>query len=307
MRWYFLGAVKNFYLSQVKQPNDRDTVKSLFENIFHILSFNSIMVLDGKLMLSEKDLLKIKELLKYYVLGSKAMANMYPVNFKWSDVKEVESYNNDYILDVYTKNFVKPSENALKESIEKKMGTFRKHVHNLKKINQSKKILSFDFEYSDVNVSGITEVGMTIYYPQIDSIDSYHYIIENKKPMSKRRKNLGKEFCFGETEKITINKAMHLLSKEIESSDFILGHDLINEFNIMGKHPDWKRIIDTKYCDVVLNKRDRYFSLENILKFYGVKTAFLHNAGNDAAYVMDLTLRMLNQKRISLFNKKAIA
>lgn len=63
------------------------------------------------------------------------------------------------------------------------------------------------------------------------------------------------------------------------------------------------KIIDTKYCDVVLNKREQYFSLENILRYYGFKTAFLHNAGNDAAYVVDLLLKMKNQKEIKVTEK----
>lgn len=302
MRWYFLGAVKNYYLSQVKKKGDRDVVKSLFENIFHIISFDNVFVLDDKIVVNEHHFLKIKDLLKYYVLGESATANIYSVKFDWSEVNEIESYDNDYILAVYTKNFVKPSKSALRDSIRRKIGKFKKHVDNLNVIKTKNKIVSFDFEYSDVSVSGITEVGISIYYPQIDKKESYHYIVESDKPLSKRRKNLGKEFCFGITEKVGLTKVMKLLSLEIESADLILGHDLINEFNIMGKSPKWEKIIDTKYCDVVLNDREQYFSLENILKYYGIKTAFLHNAGNDAAYTIDLVMMMINQTKNNLLD-----
>lgn len=303
MDWYFLGAVKNYYLSQNIHENSRETVKSLFENLFHIVFFEKVLVLNDKLLVSKNDLNKIHNVFKYYIKSYNSWSRIHKVNFHLDDVKEVESYENDYILEVYTKNFVKPSLTALRESIERKMDNFKKHVSNLQSISLVDKIVSFDFEYSDINIGGISEVGISVYYPKKDEKESYHYIINNDRRLSKRRVNLGKEFRFGSSEKVSIEKAMSLLNREMQTSDFIIGHDLINEFNILNIEPDWDKIIDTKYCDVVLNKREQYFSLENILRYYGFKTAFLHNAGNDAAYVVDLLLKMKNQKEIKVTEK----
>ena len=295
MRWYYLGAVKSFYLCQNVYSESRDTMKSLFENVFNVINFSHVKCIDGKLAINDLDLNKIDGLFKYYIKSYNDQIKLYEISENPDEYSEIESYSNDFILSVYTKNFVKQSINDLSNSINKKRDIFFKHINNLKEIYNSEKIVSFDFEYSDNCINCISEIGITIYYPKQDIKENYHFIINELKSVSKRRMHLSKHFKFGESKRVPLFYALSILNHHLDTSDFITGHDLVNEFKILGKYPNWSKVIDTKFCDIIINNRDCYFSLENIMKFYGFKTAFLHNAGNDSNYVMEVILNMYDE------------
>lgn len=288
MRWYALSSIKSFYLCQNLYEESRETVKTLFANLFNIIDFNKVMVLKDKLIIDEKDLNKIDNLFKHYIKEYNDWSKLYHIEESIEDVAELDCYNNDFVITEYTKNFVKEQPFNLQEIVARKRHLFVRHVNNLEKLYQKDKIVSFDFEYNGNNSDSISEIGISIFYPKKNEKEYFHYIIDSNHNKGKKRINLEKHFKFGKSEKVHILKALNILHKHINDADFICGHDLINELNILGLAPDWNKIIDTKFCDVVINNRDTYYSLEGILSYYGMKVSYLHNAGNDAAMVIEL-------------------
>lgn len=295
MNWYYLGAIKSYYLCQTVYSDSRETMKALFESIFNIVKFDKAVCVDGKIAVSANDLKKIDDIFKYYIQSYTKTSRLYPVEVSIEDYPEIESYNNDFIMAVYTKNFVKQSIDDLGRSIHKKRDVFQRHVNNLKNLYSVNKIVSFDFEYNDNNLESISEIGVSVYYPKQDIKENYHFIITDKQRRSKKRLHLSRHFKFGESKHTPLFYALAFLKRHLKTADYITGHDLVNEFNILKEYPDWNKIIDTKFCDVIINDRKLYFSLTNIMRLYGFKTAFMHNAGNDAAYVMELLLNMFDE------------
>ncbi len=294
MKWYILGAVKSYYLCQsIFNENCRELMKELFNNLFNIIHFEKILVDDDKLLVNENDLEKIHNLFHYYIQSYHHDRNVYPVTVS-DDAYEVESYSNDFILNEYTRNFVRSTKVSLEDIFKKKekQDLFKRHLAHLSDIHNKKRIISFDFEYNNNCVQGITEIGLSVYYPQSNTFEYKHYIINSNLNKGKKRLQLEQFFQYGESEHIHIIKALNILRNEIKNADYIIGHDIINEFKILKIQPDWDKIVDTKFCDVFLNQRKCYFSLGNILKCYGFKCNYLHNAGNDAALALQLTLVM---------------
>jgi hypothetical protein len=294
MLWYSLGAVKNYYLSQTfHNDNCRDTVKQLFANLFHIVTFEDILVHDEKLLINEHDLKKIDDVIKYYI---SRFSFIYKVNPIYPHRKSyaLKNKNNDVIINEFTLNFSKNIESKNPKNIEYKNKILTRHIKNLNEIKNVNSVLSFDFEYNSTSIHGISEIGYTIYYPKKDIIESHHLIISGKENKSRKKVNLEKNFLYGISRNNSLVCAIDELQHFIRKSDFILGHDLINELKVLGVTPNWKKIIDTKFCDMTLNSRDSYQSLSHILREYGVKHQYLHNAGNDARVTLELALVMYN-------------
>lgn len=288
MRWYSLSSVKSYYLCQKLYLDSRDTVKCLFSNLFNIIDFEKVLVLNDKLIINETDLNKINSLFKYYIYEYNTWSKLHSISFSHSETKELESYDNNFVIAEYTKNFVKEQPFNLQDIVVKKNKLFKRHVDNLENLFNVDKVVSFDFEYNGTKVTDISEIGITVFYPKKDITEHFHYIINSNINKGRKRINLEKHFKFGKSEHVHILKAINILNKHILEADFIVGHDLINELNILDIAPDWDKIIDSKFCDVFINQRTTYFSLEGVLSYYGFKISYLHNAGNDAAMVMQL-------------------
>jgi hypothetical protein len=292
MLWYSLGAVKNYYLSQTfHNDNCRDTVKQLFANLFHIIDFDDILVHNDKLLINQYDCLKIDNVIKYYI---SKFSFVHKVN---SIIPHRKSYslknkNNDSIIGEFTLNFSKNLESKGFKNTKYKRKILTRHIENLNNIKSVNRVLSFDFEYNSTSIYGISEIGYTIYYPQKELTESHHVIISGKENKSRKKINLEKNFLYGESRESRLNCSIDELQHLIRKSDYILGHDIINELKVLGVAPNWKKIIDTKFCDMTLNNRDTYQSLSNILREYGVKHQYLHNAGNDARITLELALVM---------------
>ena len=300
--WFSLVSIKNHYLSQKFYGNSRDVVKQLFNNIFHIVNFEQLYVQDDKILINKHDKEKVNDLFKYYIEEYKT-SKLTGTLLK-NNAFELKTRDSDEIIKEYTLNFVKNMNYKGVKTIYNKSRKMTTHIDNLNKIYAKENVLSFDFEYRNNSKYAISEIGISLFFPKENRIESKHIIINSNNDLkSKKKKILENQFIFGESKYMYIDEALKLITTLIKKSDYIVGHDIANEFRLLNIYPNWNNIIDTKFVDIIVNDRENYCSLEFILMEYGFKAYYLHNAGNDARFTMELIIAMnkeVNKQEISV-------
>lgn len=294
--YYYLAAIKSYFLAHEYHNEDLKTyVKDVyFSNIFDIYDIEDAYDDNNKILIKKEDFQRISipiiPLIKSYMEDAKVHPKKLSEKaFKISDT------SNDGILRRYTKNFTKNDNKKGRKKIFKKAHLYKKHIFNLNKIHTFDMVVSFDFEYNELNKNGVSEMGISIYRPQENTIEYKHFIIEGKERTIGRKASLQKLFGFGETETKTSEEAFLYLESLLLEADVFLAHDIINELQILNIKPNWSRIIDTKVCELILDPQDRYLSLKDALLKRRMTASFLHNAGNDAASALHLALQMYNE------------
>ncbi|RLA84430.1 MAG: hypothetical protein DRG78_01530 [Epsilonproteobacteria bacterium] len=174
----------------------------------------------------------------------------------------------------------------------------------------SKKLIfvSFDIEAFEFDQRKLTEVGISIY--RDGKCSTQHIIInENIKYCNKKRVPNNKfNFSFGNSIKKSTFEAMSMLSKVLHKADYIVGHGVSNDFNYIERETKSKKynhikmssnlfnIIDTQDIFNMIRsnkKKTSQASADSLFYLYGVQFKFLHNAGNDARYTMELYIKMI--------------
>lgn len=304
MNWYSLAAVKNHYLSHKFLGNSRETVKQLFSNIFHIIEFEELFEQENKIIINEFSLNKIHNMFKYYVHKQTYESELNPTMLI-TEAKKIKTRDNEELLNEYTANFVRNLTNKGFETIYQKSKKMKRHISNLEKLYSVNKVIAIDFEYRNNSKYDISEIGITIFNPQDNLKRSKHIIIKDDiTNKSKKKRFLENQFNFGISESLYIDEALKLLSNLMKEADFIIGHDIANEFRILDISPNWDYIIDTKFLDMLINDRHIYKSLEGVLTEYGFKPQFLHNSGNDARFTMDLVQVMYREMGFNILELK---
>lgn len=164
-----------------------------------------------------------------------------------------------------------------------------------------KRLLSLDFEYVQMKEEvKIFEMGISISYN--NEVSHFHYLINDQKKKPK-------PFNFGES--IFVNKEdfFHILESHLSEVDYIVGHSLISDYKILEYNSfnlsklDNISFIDTAGVifndfNIVINgkRQNTLLSLSNSLNLFGVEHTNLHNAGNDAAYSLELAHSILTRK-----------
>ncbi|CCF58064.1 hypothetical protein KAFR_0D04160 [Kazachstania africana CBS 2517] len=205
-------------------------------------------------------------------------------------------------------------------------------------------LFSFDIEAFERDNNVVTEIGISIYDPRenqvnftgVNVLKNYHLIVSESLSLRNRRWVCDLKDCYLLNESFVMN-----LNQCIE---FV--QSLINYYMIPGENDTWKRalvghnidgdikwlrdlgvkmpqtelgtelsqdtkdvmIMDTmklyKYC-----YGDKGSSLGKLLRLFQIPHAFLHNAGNDAYYTLNLLLYMTNinfRQQFGLDNFKSI-
>lgn len=168
----------------------------------------------------------------------------------------------------------------------------------IKRSFNKKTIVSIDFEYKKQSIQNVTEMGISIM--KNNEINNYHYvIIERTQPenQSKAKTKLQHSYHFGETQYISEKEILDVLKKHLNHCDYILGKSIEVERKILAmagikfkKNKSFE--LDECHRNFVKIARNRMPDLKTIAEYYGIKTTHLHNAGNDAVYVMQTFCKM---------------
>lgn len=295
-KYYNLAAVRCYFLAHEYHNEEiKNYVKNTYFNyIFSIFDMKTVYDEDDKIVITEEDYIKISSHIKPLVKSYHKEAKIHDIILS-EKATIIKNKNNEYILKRYTRNFAKNNTPKGCNNILKKVETYKKHIKNLKHIHSFNMVLSFDFEYSSLSKEGVSEIGISIYYPKLKTFLHRHFLIEGKERSIGRKSNLQKSFNFGETETISKENVFSYLDDLISETDILLAHDIINECQILNIKPEWSKIIDTKICELVINPQDKYLSLKDCLRNRGMTHSYLHNAGNDSAYSLHLALNMHNE------------
>lgn len=161
------------------------------------------------------------------------------------------------------------------------------------------KIVSVDFEFRYLRNQGeykITEVGLTTF--DHGNKTHEHYLVKENYE-DKLDRSLQDKFLFGRTEFISINNLSALLMLKTGNADYLLFHEQREDMEIFKQlNVDINKktmILDTQ---VIYNYRFKpkegyKAELKTLLDFCNIKTEYLHNAGNDANYTLELFFKMV--------------
>lgn len=187
---------------------------------------------------------------------------------------------------------------------------------------KSKVFVALDLEYWEKNNSCLTEIGISIFDPNLDynyfpTIRSSHYIVKENVnrinsdyvPNNKFRFAFGKSLTLKMTDcKSAVNQILdHYASQD---KLVFIGHSVAGDIKMLKARgfniPENYEVIDT--FKIWNSSQQRGFgSLGGLLEYFKIDAGLLHNAGNDAYFNMELLLKMLDpavRKRLELDIKK---
>lgn len=292
-KYYRLANIKSVFLSHEYQNEGlKEYVRNnYFTHLFCIFNFEETIIDEKHVVVNESDYKKVIEPIKPFIKKYNEASKIKPIKLT-DDAFWLKEPSNSYIIGRFTKNFVANNSKKGLESIRKSAFKFKRHLRNLKKINDKNMVISFDFEYNGLGFQYVSEVGISVYYPKTQLVDNFYYIIEGCEKTNKKKQGLRNSFHFGRVEIKSRIEVKKILMNFINKADFMIAHDINNEMQILNIKPDWDRIIDTKYCELSLNPQNKYLSLTETLRKHDVSCSHLHNAGNDAAYALLLARTM---------------
>lgn len=186
-------------------------------------------------------------------------------------------------------------------------------------LNGNKNYIIFDVEALETDQKIMLELGIL----EVKNGQSYieHYIIEENLDLRNGRyvPDNKDNFNFGESKLITECAALSLLKSKLENTDFIIGHDISQDFKMLSKFgmkDRFSNLIDTatfsKTIDHYEGIKPQKKSIKNCLNFFNENHENLHNAGNDCVYnniilekIYDFNLTHERKNKIKDSNKKA--
>lgn len=294
--YYRLANIKSVYLShEYHNEGLKSYIRdNYFTHLFCIFQFEEIIIDNMHVIINEKDYHKIVNQIKPFIKKENESGRIKPIELS-DQAFYLDSPSNSYIIGRFTKNFVANNSKKGSESILKSAFKYKRHLRNLKKMEDANMVVSLDFEYNGLSFNNVSEVGISIYFPKTQDVVNHHYIIEGCENTNSKKQGLRQSFHFGRTIIAPRADVLAELKKYIREADYLIAHDINNEMQILNIKPDWNRIIDTKYCELTLDPQDKYLSLTETLRKHDISCSHLHNAGNDAAYALLLARTMYDE------------
>lgn len=165
------------------------------------------------------------------------------------------------------------------------------------RIESANKLFSLDLEFHEFT-KVVTEVGVTLFYPQTGEIVTRHFIVKEflKRNNRKYVPNHKHNFEFGESEILSLDEIMDILPELVDGSDFLVGHSFSNDKLFLQQCGCGQgiNVLDTQTYSQFYFKEHNRMSLELICERLEIETKYLHNAGNDSYYTMLSLLHMKN-------------
>ena len=157
------------------------------------------------------------------------------------------------------------------------------------------KIMSLDFEFFGTNatIDNVSEAGIAI--SNKGTVMYNHYIIkEPEKNKSEKKLKLQGKFNFGSSIYITQDELKVIIINELQKTHYLVSHSINSEANILKRSKinlEQLKLLDTTDLQRNFKSIDKA-TLKNHLTYHEIPFHHLHNAGNDAAYTLQLVLKM---------------
>lgn len=188
----------------------------------------------------------------------------------------------------------------------------KEHAAKMSLLNQplptdleDKKLMAIDFEYiPNGNDVEPVEMGISIQHNGMRTSFNYSFVNTQKE-----------NFNFGDTINVDKSQVLNIFKEHFVDVDYLVGHDIMAELRILklcGLEDNFLeniKFIDTATvtrnefhflnCDHVKNQAA---SLRTSLRTFGVPYVYLHVAGNDASYTLDVLNHLVAYK--SNFERK---
>lgn len=159
----------------------------------------------------------------------------------------------------------------------------------------NRKIMSLDFEFfgTHATIDNVSEAGIAI--SNKGQLSYTHYIIKDpEKIKSEKKLKLQSKFNFGHSLYTTRDELKLIIVKEIQNTHYLVSHSINSESNILKRSKvnlEHLKLLDTTELQKNFNTIDKAI-LKNHLIYHEIPFHHLHNAGNDAAYTLQLVLKM---------------
>lgn len=163
----------------------------------------------------------------------------------------------------------------------------------------NKKLMAIDFEFIPMgNDVEPVEMGITIEINGMRACFNYSFVNTTKE-----------NFNFGKTINVDKSSILSIFEEHFSGVDYLIGHNIQSEFKVF-KHLglDESLFDNVKFIDTAnVTKNEFHFlnsdhiknetaSLRTSLRTFAIPYTYLHVAGNDSAYTMDVLNQMVHHK-----------
>lgn len=159
----------------------------------------------------------------------------------------------------------------------------------------NKKVVSLDFEFfgTSPKIDSVSEAGIAISNKGVVTYN--HYLIKTPERIkSDKKTKLQTKFQFGESILVTQDELKSIIRNELKNTDYLVSHAINSETGILKRSQiktDHLCLLDTADLQSNFMPLDKK-SLKNNLIYHEIEFCHLHNAGNDAAYTLQLVMKM---------------
>lgn len=237
-------------------------------------------------------------------------------SFSWQLKKEIEKALNKPIKPIqykyFSEDFVIPKFDQItirkkiqerikwkKEALEAKKQKFKDGltdaVSDIKSMKDGARFIgAFDLEFWEHNTDLILEFGWSIIDYQGET-KSVHLLVQENLDYENGTYTKNNRHARLDTQTVPLNIALKRFQTEfLDKTDIIVGHGLESDIKVLGIN-DF--VFDRSYLDTsdiggaIMDESDKV-SLERLLNHLNIESNNLHNAANDAEYVLDVFFEM---------------
>ncbi len=239
-----------------------------------------------------------------------------PGSFAWQLKKEIEKALNKPIKPIQIKyfsiDFTMPKFNQLeirkkvqerikfkKDQLEAKKQKFKDDFFSVIDAIKSEKensrfIGSFDLEFWEHDNDKILEFGWSI-VDYNGETTSTHLLIQENLNFENGTYTKNNRHARTDTQTVPLKIALDRFQKDfLDKSDVIVGHGLESDIKVLGinNYEFTREYLDTSDIGgAIMDEADKV-SLERLLEHLNIEAFNLHNAANDAEYVLDVFFEM---------------
>lgn len=283
------------FVDEATLNNAAKKAHALFGEHFDLVSFYSEA--DGYLLKREEGSIEFQ---KFTVHSEQDFQRVKDLHSEHSTYGQNKNKANESIR-VMKKERNEQVLSEIEERKQKEANEFKRKA-SLSRVFDGKTIVSVDFEFRYIASQGtymVTEVGFSTRLPDKSLINEHFLVLENY--TNKLNRSLQDKFEFGKTNYVKEDQLAALLVSRIQNADYLLFHEQREDMEIFkqfGVKVD-KEILDTQiiYSRNFKPKGEMKADLKTLIDFCNIKAEYLHNAGNDAKYTMDLFLKMVDIKK----------
>lgn len=312
MRIYRLFSIKENFLKNCEQENSKK-MSAFFqlENLFKNLEIKNIYVKKdhiNSILLDQEaiDKIKLYSKIKFNIVPDEIGLISDSIEYDKNKFNKLKVNNPDDVLSIikehmdqdHIKKLKRVKKDQQKSSVIKKELMRSRINTDFDKDFLNKKVVSIDFEYFNLDVY---EIGVATL--ENGKLNYNHYLIEENFINKKTKPDKQFMFNFGESEIIPEIMISSIISNHLDNVDYLLSHGYSNDYLILKKYGlDLEKEEKLQITDTVLYYQKHFnkeqgnaLNLKAMLNIFNIESKILHNAGNDAAYTLELMLEMHNR------------